>query len=162
MAAISDSSPLILFSRIGRLDLLHAVFRQVFVPPAVWREVVIDGEGRAGANEVRGASWLRRLPLPSAPMANTVSDLDPGEAETLHLAASMPVESRTVLLDDYRARLVAHGLGLVVIGSRGVLRRAKEAQLIPEVRPLLIGLRDAGLFLSDETLARLLRRVGEG
>lgn len=151
MAAISDSSPLILFSRIGRLDLLHAVFLQVFVPPAVWREVVIDGEGRAGANEVRSASWLQRLPLLSTPMATTVSDLDPGEAETLHLAASMPEESRMVLLDDYRARLVADGLGLVVIGSGGVLGRAKEAQLIPKVRPL-----------NDETLARLLRRVGEG
>lgn len=121
----------------------------------------MDGEGRVGADEVRRASWLQRLPLPPAPMAAGVSDLDPGEAEALHLAASMAEESRVVLLDDFRARRVARDLGLVVIGSGGVLGRAKEARLIQAVRPLLLELRAAGLFLNAETMEQLLRRVGE-
>ena len=35
MAVVSDSSPLILFSRIGRLELVHEVFEQVLIPGAV-------------------------------------------------------------------------------------------------------------------------------
>lgn len=162
MAAISDSSPLILFAGIGRLDLLPAVFGPVLVAPAVWQEVVIDGEGRVGADAVRRAPWLRQGALPPPPMAPAVSALDPGEAETLHLALSMRAETPIVLLDDFRARRVARDLGLVVTGSGGLLGRAREAGLIAAVRPLLAELRAAGLFLSDAAMDDLLRSVGEG
>ena len=45
---ISDSSTLIHLAAIGRLALLEQFFKRVTVPPAVWREVVEQGRGRAG------------------------------------------------------------------------------------------------------------------
>lgn len=36
---VADAGPLIAFARIGRLDILQAVFAQVVVPPAVLREI---------------------------------------------------------------------------------------------------------------------------
>jgi predicted nucleic acid-binding protein len=61
-SVISNSSPLISLSAIQRLDLLRDFFGTVVVPPAVWREVVEEGQGRAGAAEVETASsegWVR-------------------------------------------------------------------------------------------------------
>src|SRR5439155_26565660 len=55
---VSDSSPLILYSRIGRLDLLGRLFDEVIVPPAVQREVV-DSVGRPGSADVDAARWIR-------------------------------------------------------------------------------------------------------
>jgi hypothetical protein len=34
---------------------LHTLFDQVLMPPAVYREVVSEGDGRAGAEETQGA-----------------------------------------------------------------------------------------------------------
>jgi len=161
MAAISDSSPLILLAAIGQLELMHRVFGPIVVPPAVWHEVVVDGAGRTGAATVQGAPWLQQRPIPPLPMLPAIAALDPGEAEVLHLALSLVSEDVIVILDDLRARRIARELGLVVTGSGGVLGRAKAAGCIVAVRPLLEELRAAGLFLSEAAAHHLLRTVGE-
>ncbi|MEB3788864.1 MAG: hypothetical protein GSR72_03105 [Desulfurococcales archaeon] len=55
---VSDSSPLIHLSQIGRLSLLKDLFGDLLIPLAVYREVVVEGRGRPGSDEVRGASWI--------------------------------------------------------------------------------------------------------
>ncbi len=52
MVVISNSSPLINLSIIGRLNLLERKFSEIVIPKAVWREVVVDGIGKPGAKEV--------------------------------------------------------------------------------------------------------------
>ncbi len=89
MSAISDSSALILYSAIDRLDLLHDLYGEVVVPPAVWDEVVVQGAGRLGAADVATSRWIRRRPLPvSASTRARFPSLDRGEAEVIVLAQS--------------------------------------------------------------------------
>ena len=66
-----------------------------------------------------------------------------------------------ILLDDLPARLLAERLGLVVIGTLGVLVRAKDAQLIDTLRPFLDALRSANFFMSERLYQRLLHAVNE-
>jgi len=76
--AVSNSSPLINFSAIGRLNLLQR-FSSVCIPPAVWREVVDEGGNRPGTGEVRRAreeGWL--------------SVVEPGNAALAHPARTGP------------------------------------------------------------------------
>ena len=161
MPAVSDSSPLILFSAIGRLDLLHAVYDVIVVPPAVWDEVVIAGSGRVGAAEIPTRLWIRQLPLPeSATGFGSRWELHRGETEAIGLALVLP-QAPTVILDDLRARRQARALGLDVTGSVGVLLAAKRTGVLPTVRPDLDRLREAGLRLSDETAARALALADE-
>ena len=40
MIVVADSSPLIAMGRIGRLEILHAVFGQLLVPDAVWHPTI--------------------------------------------------------------------------------------------------------------------------
>lgn len=40
---VSNSTPLINFATIGEFDILRKLFAQIYVPQAVWREVVIKG-----------------------------------------------------------------------------------------------------------------------
>lgn len=155
MTAVSNSSPLILFARIGRLDLVSSLFGEILVPPVVWDEVVANAVGRAGEREVREAEWVRRQPLPGSAIAKQFAGLDPGEAEALTLVASMDIDT-PILLDDRQARRVAKSSGLYVIGSGGILGRAKEAGLIPAITPSLTELRAAGLFLSERAVQELL------
>jgi predicted nucleic acid-binding protein len=98
--------------------------------------------------------------MPETELPVQVAKLHPGEAEALALAASMPVAT-PILLDDLRARHVASDLGIVVIGSGGLLGRAKETGLIPLVQPILDELISAGLYLSETAIRGLLVSAGE-
>jgi uncharacterized protein len=64
--AVSNSSPLIHLSAIGRLHILRR-FSSICIPPAVWREVVEEGGARPGAAEIREArnsGWISvRVPV---------------------------------------------------------------------------------------------------
>jgi predicted nucleic acid-binding protein len=57
---VSDASALIDLARIGELDLLRRLYGELLIPEAVWQEVVIEGAGQPGAEEVRAASWIER------------------------------------------------------------------------------------------------------
>jgi predicted nucleic acid-binding protein len=161
VAVISNSSPLILYAKIGRLDLLREVFVEVFVPPAVHEEVVSGRAGRPGAEEIASLPWVTLRTLENPETAQTfMTRLHPGEAETIALAVELPGQT-PVLLDDRAGRRVARELGLRVFGSAGVLVLAKEQGLIPTVRPVLDTLRSAGLYLSDSAYRDALMLASE-
>ena len=165
MIAVSDSSPLILYAGIGRLDLLGRVFSEVSVPPAVWEEVVAEGAGRPGAVEVARMPWIRRRVLDHQGTAlSLLSELGPGEAEAIALRLELG-QPGPLLLDDRKGRRIARERGIAVVGSAGVLVVAKDRGLISAVHPLLDELRSAGLYLSgtaaDELLAIAEERLPE-
>ena len=84
--AVSNSSPVIHLSAIGRLHLLQQ-FSSVCIPPAVWREVVEEGGNRPGTGEVRRAreeGWLSVVEPGNTALVHLLKqDLYPGEAEDL-------------------------------------------------------------------------------
>lgn len=152
MAAISDSSPLILYARIGRLDLLHDVFGEMLIPRAVWDEVVTQGGGRQGA-AIGVPRWIGVHNVQRGALSR--GGLDPGEAEAIALALEFG-RTLPLILDDKKGRRIAKRVGLPVIGSAGVLLLAKERRLISETRPLLDQLADSGLYLNNAVAASLL------
>jgi predicted nucleic acid-binding protein len=160
MTIVSNSSPLILYAKIGRLELLHELFSEILIPPAVHEEIVIRGRGRAGASDVATAQWITPSALPDRALAQLpVRGLGQGEAEVIALAITSG-RSR-VLLDDRDGHRLARERGLRVVRSGGALILAKQQRMIPLVRPVLDELRDAGLYLSDGAYREVLASVGE-
>ena len=162
MTAVSNTSPLLRFSSIGRLDLLRQQYDDVTIPLAVWSELVVDGGRRPGAADIAAAPWIqRRAPAATPLLARLVEELGPGEAEAIALASELG-GATALLLDDRKGRRIARGLGLAVVGSAGVLLAAKQRGLISFVRPLLDELRGAGLYLDDTAFNEILHLAGEG
>lgn len=146
---VTDTTALIAFERLGRLDLLPALY-EVVAPEAVAREF--------GARP----SWLRvALVSDAARVAEFAAVLDEGEAEAIALAVE--TAGCALLLDEARGRRVAKRLGLDVVGTLGVLVRAKRAGLLPAVGPLIAGLRNEhGFHVADAVVVSALREAGEG
>lgn len=156
---ISDSTPLIALSRIGRLDLARQVLAEVSIPDAVYEEIVEVLTRAPGAREVAEASWIRRAsvdPLLVQPLRFMV---DRGEAEAIALAQRTP--GCVLLIDDRKARRLAKNLGIWVQGTLGVLARAKDRHLIPAIRPLVKELAADGWRISEQIVEEFLRRQGE-
>lgn len=86
--------------------------------------------------------------------------LDAGEAEALALAIELKADA--ILLDESAARAVANELGMQVIGTLGLLLRAKQEGLVNEVAPLLRKLIVEGRFrVSPALVHATLQRAGE-
>lgn len=84
--------------------------------------------------------------------------VDEGEAAAIALAAELGWH---VVLDDRKARRIARQMGLKVIGTIGVLVKAKQAGIIPTIMPLLEALGTAGFHLSAPLKSEALRLAGE-
>ncbi len=50
--AVVNAGPLVALALAGRLDLLPALFKEFWIPEAVYREVAVAGLGRPGAARV--------------------------------------------------------------------------------------------------------------
>ena len=161
---VSDSSTLIHLAAIDRLALLNEFFERIVVPPAVWREVVEQGEGRYGAAEVeqaRQAGWIQVLaPVDAALLQLLRRDLDDGESEVIALAIDQQAE--LVLLDESDARRIADLYGLSKTGVIGLLIRAKrEGHIVSLKEELDRLLYQGGFWIEERLYDRVLDAVKE-
>lgn len=158
---VCDAGPLIALALIDRLELLQDLFHKVVVPLPVFSEIVHSGAGKVGASEVRSATWLVRAPVPEPQDRLLSTELGSGEAAVIGLALQTP--GCRVLIDERRARRIAEqAFDLPVLGSAGVLVKARRQGLLPEVRPLLESMVAQGYFLSSRLVERACQEVGEG
>jgi len=158
---VADTSVLLNLAFLGQEDLLPSLFGAVHVPEAVAREFK-----RLAATSGRFAGlsfpWFCQMsPVSSIPDEITADPrLDEGESEALALALSTKADA--VLVDEVAARDCASCLGLQVIGTLGLLVRAKREGHISLVAPLLRTLLVEGRFRASPALVHAtLKRAGE-
>ncbi|HEX4960042.1 MAG TPA: DUF3368 domain-containing protein [Thermoanaerobaculia bacterium] len=146
-SVVLDSTCLIGLDQIDRLDILPALFDPILAPPEVEREF--------GSTP----SWLRVEPPGQTDLVKVLAVIvHGGEAEAIALAAERKLR---IVLDDRKARDVASRMSLKVIGTVGILIRAKRANLFPWVRPLLDELVNKGFRLGEDLRREALRLAGE-
>lgn len=161
MSIVTNSSPLISLARIGKVDLLRNLYRELLIPEAVWHEVIEEGVGQAGVKEVENAKWIRVRPIENKELVKSFrQELDAGEAEAIALA--LETEAEFLLMDEQVGREIAHFFDLRCVGVIGVLSEAKRKGLIVEIKPFLDMLRyKAGFWVSDSLYLRVLQEEGE-
>jgi predicted nucleic acid-binding protein len=158
-AAVADSGPLICLARINQLELLPRLFAKILVPPEVWDEVTVRGQGHPGAYEVSQVTWTT-IQKPDPQLVKPLSILvDAEEAQAIALAQT--TADCTILLDDARARKVAQRIGIKQIGTIGLLLRAKRRGLIEKIRPQIDGLVENGIYIRKELIDAVLKDAGE-
>jgi predicted nucleic acid-binding protein len=158
---VADTSVLLNLAFLGQESLLSSLFGVVHVPVMAAQEFY-----RMAASSGRFAglslpAFCRITAIKDIPAA-IASDprLDPGESEALALALSIKADA--VLLDEAAGRECASSLGMVAIGTLGLLVRAKNDGQIPLVAPLLRSLLVEGRFRVSPALVRAtLERAGE-
>lgn len=162
MLVVSDTTPLLYFARVGRLDLLHELYVEVVVPQTVWDELVEARPNAPGVVAVRAAAWLRVVPDVSAPddVAEVLAEIDAGEAAAIAVALARHAD--LLLIDDAADRRAAGELGVAVRGTLGVLVTAKAAGILVAVAPVIAALLAEGFRASGAVVEQALWASGEG
>jgi predicted nucleic acid-binding protein len=156
---IVNASPLILLTKIGRIDLLQAEGVDVVVPIPVVQEVSCLDPSDPVVRAIHDAGWdVVTVPGPVPPSVIQWK-LDPGEESVLTLAIGSP--DCEVVIDDLAGRKCAEAHGIPLIGTLGVVILAKRVGRITAARPVIGELRQAGLYVSDAVIANALKQVNE-
>jgi predicted nucleic acid-binding protein len=130
------------------------------IPRAVYDEVVVQGVGKPGADEIRDAPWIETHEVANRDVvARFRAVLHAGESEAIALAQE--IEADVIILDDEQARNTASAEGLRVVGLLAFLILAKERGIISHVKPLLDALRRQGFFIGDDLYQHILRQTDE-
>lgn len=157
---VSDTSPIRVLAHLGHLEVLHLLFGEVLVPPAVVEELEQPRQ-RFAPVAVRSLPYICvQAPTDRSAIDQLLGQLNLGEAEAIVLA--IEVHADAVLIDESAGRAVARQLGLLPIGVLGTLLRAKERGLVGLLGPMLDRLqRELGFFISEDLRSEILRRAGE-
>ena len=140
---IADSTCLIGLSKISRLELLPALFGRITLAPAVWHEVVVQGQGRSGSAEIQNANWIDVTEVRDMQAVDVLrQELGAGESQSMVLAQEL--HASLIILDDARARRKAQQLGLSIAGTAALLFRAQELALIANAEQVIGELRLVG------------------
>jgi hypothetical protein len=144
--AVVNASPLIQLAKIERLNLLNYFFGIVRVPRAV-------------LNEIKGLdiTGLSHEPFDVTDYIAVNSLLHPlhiGEAEVI--IGALQCRADFAVLDDMDARKKAQRLGLDVIGTLGILQRAKKQGMISNLESDIIRLRNSGMYMTDSLFQKIL------
>lgn len=161
MIVVSNTTPLIGLATIERFDLLQQIFGKVYIPQAVYDESVTYGRAEGGAKqEVSGADWIETIAVKDRLAVDVLLDeLDRGEAETIVLAHELNAD--WVLMDEKKGRRKVTELGLDKIGTVGILLKAKQVGLLPQIRPDVERLRAQGFSISQRVVDAVLQQAGE-
>jgi predicted nucleic acid-binding protein len=159
---IVNASPLILLGKIRQLALLHEGDREVLVPDAVFKEVedpTITGRLPGWDSSVPPIGRANDVPVP--PEVHRFA-LDPGESMVLAITLALRSAGDDVemALDEKKGRNAAKVLGLALVGTAGLLLRAKSDGRITSVAPLLDELEKQGMYL-DEGLRKTILSLAD-
>ena len=160
MLNVSDTSPIINLARIGHLHLLPALFSEIVLPPAVFHEIVVQGSGDYGAEEIAAAEWVKVIPVADLALLEQLNQiLDPGESEAIALAVELHADY--VLMDESEGRSIAQQYHLKPLGLLGILLRAKSTGIVSSVRELMDQLRREANFFIDKDLYEFVLKTAE-
>ncbi|MCL2512922.1 MAG: DUF3368 domain-containing protein [Oscillospiraceae bacterium] len=157
-----NSTPIILLQKIGRLNLLQKLYSEVYIPKAVYKEVIIDGIEKISGQEdfLMINNWINVVDIQNENAKKMfATNLHAGEVETIILAMERTVD--LCILDDLLARKYAVKFNLNVTGTLGVLIAAKKQGYIKSVKPLLDMLVSVGIYVSEELYNNVALLAGE-
>lgn len=158
LRVVADSSCLIALSQIGQFKLLKDIFSTMFIPEAVYKEVVVKGKKEPGAEETEEAisdGWIKRKSVKDKTPVEALSiTLGRGESEVISLSKELKADF--ALIDEKTARDVAELMDVNTIGVIGIIDLAIKKQFDLDKRKLLDQLREQGFRISDELYREIL------
>lgn len=167
MPMVSNASPLIWLSKVGKLSLLKKLFGEVLIPEEVYKEAVEKGleEGFSDPFVIKESvdnGWIKVIKLDEdgeklcRKIMEHASEIHLGEAQAIILAR----KNKTLLLmDESSGRAFAEAMGLKVRGTLYIIIEALRKGLLDKnnAKETVLMLASKGFRIEPKLLARLLR-----
>jgi predicted nucleic acid-binding protein len=153
---VINTDPLIALGKMQAFSVIEQWPYEFCCPQQVETELL---NGVTLGHPVALPAWVTVMPLqaPLSPFASIA--LDDGEAAVIQLALEQQLNR--VCIDETKGRRAALSVGLQVVGSLGLLGKAKTEGLITAARPLILQAQQNGLYYDANLVASFLQALGE-
>lgn len=163
MIVISDTTPIISLLKVGHLELLHLLYKQVFIPQAVWRELTENPSYIEEAKTIQASNFLSVVPVKNTKSVNilrSVTGLDAGESEALILYDEQ--NAGLLLMDERKGRSVAKQLCIKHIGTAGILMLAYDKNLLSamEIKNCIDTMLTSGIRFDKKICNTIMAYIG--
>ena len=146
---LADTSCLIVLDKIGELNLLNTLYKEIYICKEVFEEF---------GNSI--PEWIKILERSDGKYFRVLETLiDKGEAGILALA--LENKDSLTILDDLKARNLAKQLNIKFTGTLGVIVKAKQKGIILSVKPILNKLKDTNFRINSVIEKKILELSGE-
>lgn len=157
MIIVSDTSSISNLLQIGLIDILHVLYGEITITPAVRRELYHLPEHEKKIEQI---DWIVvKAPQDQGMIVQLLEEIDLGEAESIVLA--IEEQAKYLIIDEYKGRLIADSYGIKIVGILGVLIQAKKKQVIMTVKPHIEQLVEIGFRLDRKLIEKVLKGLGE-
>jgi predicted nucleic acid-binding protein len=144
--------------KINHLHILKDLYGKILIPKEVFNEIEA-GKNREFYTDLSKISWIKIEKIKDEKSLSYFLDLDKGEAEAIVLATER--EADLIILDESLARFHAKHIGIKITGTAGILLKAKQFGYLNEIKPILIELKEKGIWLSDDLVHSILELAKE-
>lgn len=141
---VADASPLIVLQNIRELDLLKKLFGEVSITGEVETEFGLDLP-----------DWIKVIEVQEK-TKQSVLNLFLGRGEASVIALCLENADSLLIIDEKKGRRIAKDLGLKIVGTLGVIVKAKENGLVDSVQAVLEKLEAAKFRISPKLKAKIL------
>lgn len=158
---VINTGPVIaLVAAVDSLEWLPSLYGRVWIPYEVSREIAAGGADNPESQAIAAIGQLIQISPQDVPLSGALlRELDSGEASVIYTALQNGID--TVAIDEKAGRRVARIHGLKVTGSLGILLKAKNHGIIPNLGDCISRMRERGIWISGELAATALRLAGE-
>ena len=153
---VTNTSPLLAFSKMQAYSIIGELPFEFICPAEVESEILT---GADQGYDVEIPVWLKVENLQAKLSPVAVASLDVGEAAVIQLAIEQNIE--TVCIDERKGRRAALAVGLKVVGSLGLLGKAKTLGIIAEIKPYIEKAKDKGIFYDENLVETFLKSLDE-
>lgn len=156
---VVNTSPWISLSICGQISLLERLYYIIYIPTGVRDEIMAGGRQSIGIRELEESPWIKIEKISDIEKIKFLHELEQGEAEVIILAKEKGIND--VMIDEKIARMQAKVLGINVIGTLGLLLKAKKEGLLSSVKPSIGKLLESGIWVKEEIARGILKDAGE-
>ncbi|MCD8397697.1 MAG: DUF3368 domain-containing protein [Lachnospiraceae bacterium] len=162
MIVISDTTPIISLLKINHLDLLQELFGEIWIPDAVYKELISNERFNQESRQIIDAEYVKKVAVgdsKSVSLLRRATGLDAGESEAIILSDENRAD--ILLMDEAKGRLVAKQMGLTIMGTVGILMTAFEEHLLTalEIEQCIKTLQENGRHISEKLYQQLREKI---
>lgn len=146
---VSDASCIILFSKIGKLDILKSLFHNLVITDIIAKEYSQKLPDFIQVKNPKNKKYQQILE----------TFLDKGEASAIALA--FEEDDSLLIIDESKGRREAKRLGINITGSLGLIITAKEKGIISSTSEIIELIQKTNFRISESLILKALEISGE-
>ncbi|MDM8560206.1 DUF3368 domain-containing protein [Candidatus Parabeggiatoa sp. HSG14] len=155
---VFDTSPLIVLEKADLLTTISPLATSCLIPECVIEEISQKSAIEPLLAQLSENAKVKRQGMVINPL---VANWNLGDGESEAITLAMENSGYGIVLDDLQARKCAIVSNLPLIGSLGLVVKAKKEGLLEFAKPAFDKLIASGLFVDTQLIKRILTSIGE-